>query len=354
MRAVGRWSEKFGDQPLIDARLRGTIGDTYRRLGRYERAEPQLEAALETRKRVLGDEHPDTLSSMNNLAVLYWNQGRYDEAEPLYLETLETRKRVLGDDHPDTLSSMNNLADPVLEPGPLRRGRAAPPETLETRKRVLGDDHPNTLRSMNNLAILYDDQGRYDEAEPLYLETLETRKRVLGDDHPGTLSFHAQQPGHPVRGPGPLRRGRAALPRNPRDPRSACSGPDHPDTLRSMNNLANLYKNQGRYDEAEPLYLEALETSKARARGPTTRATLNSMNNLGDLYVAPGPVRRGRAALTQNPRDAQTRTRRQSPGHARLHVLPGMPRGRSSQPRSCHGLASSSGQRRVGRGGLDG
>ncbi len=37
-------------------------------------------------------------------------RGRYAEAEPLYLETVETQKRVLGDDHPDTLISINNLA----------------------------------------------------------------------------------------------------------------------------------------------------------------------------------------------------------------------------------------------------
>ena len=52
--------EKFSDRPLIDARLRGTIGQTYRKLGRYERAEPQLEQALEIRERVLGDDHPRT------------------------------------------------------------------------------------------------------------------------------------------------------------------------------------------------------------------------------------------------------------------------------------------------------
>jgi hypothetical protein len=65
-RAVETLEEKFGDQPLIDARLRGTIGETYRRLGRYERAEPQLEADLETQKRVLGDDHPYTLTTISN------------------------------------------------------------------------------------------------------------------------------------------------------------------------------------------------------------------------------------------------------------------------------------------------
>ena len=38
---------------------------------------------LEVRRRVLGEEHPDTLISMNNLAVLYRDQGKYAQAEPL-------------------------------------------------------------------------------------------------------------------------------------------------------------------------------------------------------------------------------------------------------------------------------
>ncbi|MEH2227019.1 tetratricopeptide repeat protein [Nostoc sp.] len=33
---------------------------------------------------------------------------------------------------------------------------------------------------------------------------------------------------------------------------------DHPDVAYSLNNLAELYKSQGRYSEAEPLYTQAL------------------------------------------------------------------------------------------------
>jgi len=58
---------------------------------------------FENEKRSIGDNHPDTLSSMNNLAVLYQSQGKYDEAEPLYVECLRIRREVLGDNHPDTL-----------------------------------------------------------------------------------------------------------------------------------------------------------------------------------------------------------------------------------------------------------
>ena len=48
---------------------------------------------------------------MSNLATLYGSQGRYDKAEPLRLETLETRKRVLGEDHPDTLWLIYSIAN---------------------------------------------------------------------------------------------------------------------------------------------------------------------------------------------------------------------------------------------------
>ena len=46
---------------------------------------------------------------MSNLAVIYANQGRWEEAEALEIEVLEKRKQVLGEDHPDTLRSMENL-----------------------------------------------------------------------------------------------------------------------------------------------------------------------------------------------------------------------------------------------------
>jgi tetratricopeptide (TPR) repeat protein len=78
--------------------------------GRWKEAETLLVQVMEFRKKVLGDEHPHTLGSMNNLAALFDSQGKYEAAEPLYVETLRLSKKVLGDEHPDTLTSMNNLA----------------------------------------------------------------------------------------------------------------------------------------------------------------------------------------------------------------------------------------------------
>jgi hypothetical protein len=77
--------------------------------GRYKEAEELQVQIMETKERVLGEEHPDTLTSMANLAVTYRNQERWTHADELQLEVMETRKRVLEEEHPDTLTSMANL-----------------------------------------------------------------------------------------------------------------------------------------------------------------------------------------------------------------------------------------------------
>jgi hypothetical protein len=47
---------------------------------------------------------------MANLAATYWNQGQWKEAEKLEVQVMETRKRLLGAEHPDTLTNMANPA----------------------------------------------------------------------------------------------------------------------------------------------------------------------------------------------------------------------------------------------------
>ena len=78
---------------------------------------------LEIRRRVLGPEHPDTLSSMRNLALDYEMQGKYAEAEALMSEALEIYRRVLGSEHPSTVGTMSNLARIHEDQGKFSRPR---------------------------------------------------------------------------------------------------------------------------------------------------------------------------------------------------------------------------------------
>jgi tetratricopeptide (TPR) repeat protein len=64
-------------------------------------------------------------------------------------------------------------------------------------------------------------------------------------------------------------------------------GDNHPDVATSLNNLAYLYESQGRYDEAEPLYLQALELDK-RLWGDNHPYVATSLNNLAGLYYSQG------------------------------------------------------------------
>jgi hypothetical protein len=82
-RAAKAVEGKFQGQPETEAAIRQTIGDAYRALGKYELAQPQLERAVAVAEGSLEADHPDTLNSKNNLALLYHYQAKFDKAEPL-------------------------------------------------------------------------------------------------------------------------------------------------------------------------------------------------------------------------------------------------------------------------------
>ena len=58
----------------------------------------------------LGDDHENTRATATYLAWALRERGRYAEARELDEDTLARCRRVLGEDHPDTLRSANNLA----------------------------------------------------------------------------------------------------------------------------------------------------------------------------------------------------------------------------------------------------
>ena len=89
-----------------------------------------LEQALEKQRRILGEEHPDTLTSMNNLATTYDDQGRLMDAARLHEQVLEKRRRILGEEHLNTLMSMYSLAYTYREQGNLTEALRLAEEAL--------------------------------------------------------------------------------------------------------------------------------------------------------------------------------------------------------------------------------
>ena len=69
--------------------MQNKFGDSLLGLGEPGKAIVLLEKARATRQAKLGPEHPDTLTSMNNLALAYQAAGKLDLALPLFEETLK-------------------------------------------------------------------------------------------------------------------------------------------------------------------------------------------------------------------------------------------------------------------------
>ena len=228
-------------------------------------------------ERVLGSDHPDTLTSRDNLASAYWEAGRATDAIPLHQQTLTDRERLLGPDHPDTLSSQGNLATDYLTAGRATDAIPLHEQTLAAYKRLLGPDHPDTLTSQSNLAAAYWAAGRSADAIPLLEQALAACERILGPDHPNTLRSQNNLAAA-YRDTG---RAAEAIPLHEQAV-AACErvlGPNHPHTLQSRYNLATAYVAAGRAAEAIPLHEQTL-ADRERVLGPDHPDTLTSRNNL--------------------------------------------------------------------------
>jgi hypothetical protein len=65
---------------------------------------------FEVREKALGTEHPDTLASINNLALVLEGQGEDNKSEKISRRVLDGREKALGFKHPDTLTNVHGLA----------------------------------------------------------------------------------------------------------------------------------------------------------------------------------------------------------------------------------------------------
>jgi serine/threonine protein kinase/Tfp pilus assembly protein PilF len=279
--AIKAIDAQFKDDPATDASLRQALATLYyERLALYDAAFPLQESSLATRRRVLGEEHPDTLLSANNMGYLLRNRGSLAEAEPYYREALEQRRRVLGELHPQTLLSINNIGTLLMDQGKIDQAEPYLREALDKCRHVLGSEHPDTIRSISNIGSLLQAQGKLGEAEPYLREALGKYRRVLGEEHPSTLTS-INNIGTLLQAQGKLTEAEPYI-REALEKSRRVLGEEHPDTLAQISNMGFLLHAQGNLDQAEPYFREAL-AKRRRVLGEEHPDTLSSINNMGAL-----------------------------------------------------------------------
>ena len=320
---------KFEDQPLIEARIRWTLGHAYQRHGDDRAAITHLERTSQILREQPGKhENPATDVSMNYLALAYFRAGQYTKAVRLFNELIEARRRQGRENTGMDLWYKCNLACIYKQQGRYEEAEQLLLTTLETGKwesKSMGmahyghllvyiyieqglyekaeqtyhmameaeskfeDPSMQAMRLWNAFAPLRVAQGRYEEAEELFTKGIRIGNSELpGTEHPLTLCH--------INGLALLRTkqkryeeagslfNQALLGRCDR------LGDDHPDTLETKNDLAVLYKEQARYEDAEKLLLEAVKSRRVKL-GDEHPHTLESWQNLIDLYEACGKLK---------------------------------------------------------------
>ena len=308
-------------ETIPEADLLGWLARYDYERGSYASARHAYERELEFRRRVQGPEHPQTLASMNNLAMTLARSGRFDGgAQAARRRTLPSAAGCWGRSTRIRLPSMNNLSLTMLAQGDLAEARQAAgrgaghfapgagagaprythldeqpgrdlagqgdlAEARKLQEKVLairswqrvGLDHPDTLQSMNNLALTIQRAGRLGGARNLHEEALDIVRRLLG--------------------------------------------PEHPYTLTSMNNLSNTLHAQNDLAGARKLQQEVLEIQR-RVLGSEHPATLMSMYNLARTLTDQRDLAGARQAASSDTRNPASCAGVRTPGHVYVRLEP--------------------------------
>jgi tetratricopeptide (TPR) repeat protein len=253
--------------------------------GRHREALPLREQVRDIRRKVLGEEHPDTASSYNNVAFNLNAQGRYNEAAEVYQKALAICRKVLGEEHPDTAYSYNSVAFNLQAQGRYQEAQEGYQKALGICRKVLGDEHPSTATSYDNVASSLDAQGRYKEAEEGHRKALAICRKVLGEEHPDTAISYNNVADN-LNAQGRYQEAQEGFQKALAICRRVL-GEEHPYTATCYNNLAANLSRQGRHKEAAEVYQKALEIRR-KVRGEEHPDTAYSYNSVASNLHAQG------------------------------------------------------------------
>lgn len=230
------------------------------------------------------------LATLNNLASTYTQLGKLNRAEEIFAKFDAFRNLPLADGNMARALIESDINHAALI---LRRGRPMDAQSefekaMTTVESTLGSSDPALAQICNHLALIYKDSAQYWRARGCAEKAIAIRETEFGAVSLQTaasvsaLSQVAQAEGN-------LAEAEALCRRALRIRRDA--GKNHPKVAESLSNLGTVLKLQGKYREAEQLYLEA-QRIWVQAHGPVSFEAGLVMNNLAALYQAQGKLRK--------------------------------------------------------------
>jgi hypothetical protein len=205
---------------------------------------PLLEETLQKMKATLGPDHPNTLTSMNNLAGAYRVNGQLAKAVPLYEQTLQKRKAQLGPDHLNTLNSMNRLGKAYADAKQGAKAATTLVAYVDSSRKRAPKDSPRFAGLLAQVSLDLLRCGQHAAAEPLLRECLAIREKTQSD---------------------------------------------HVATFNTMSLLGRALLGQKKYAEAEPLLLKGYQGMKKQENSIPPQAKIylhQALDRLIELYTA--------------------------------------------------------------------
>ena len=254
-----------------------------------EEAEKLLTESLEEMKLMKGENHPQTIYIMMNLANIYEQQNKpLDQIETIRKECLAKSIAIFGKDHINTLTALGYLAYSYIDKGKLYEAEQLFEECLEKMNRIYGENNSeSTIIMMIHLAEVYEKQNKLDDVEVIRKECFAKSIVIFGKDHISTL-IAMKSLADCYRNQGKLDEA-AQFYKECLEKRISILGHDHIDTLSNMRILAETYQRQGQYDESIKLNQECLDRRKI-ILSENHPNTLNVMYDLGVNYEYKGEL----------------------------------------------------------------
>ena len=136
--------------------------------GQFETAEMTLKQALTDQIAATGELHPRVTDILSDLGSTAYFRGRRSKAIPYYRRCLEIDRRIMGQNHPGTAPTINNLARMLLETRQFEEAGRLLQESIDIRKGQVLDTDQAMGFTFSNLAIVRMNQDRLDEARALF------------------------------------------------------------------------------------------------------------------------------------------------------------------------------------------
>jgi CHAT domain-containing protein/tetratricopeptide (TPR) repeat protein len=275
---VFEWNRRFlGDQHPETLASAQDLAFTYSDQAKFKKAEAQTRWILERSSKAFGPDDRMTLGFSMNLASIYKSEGRYADAENVLLDVVGQATDKFTDNDAFTVSANSNLAILYQQQGRFSEAESILYNVIELREKSLGPNAIETGLSLNNLAVLYSSEGRFNKAAPLFERVIAIADKAMGDNNKYSLTFFANL-GMAYLNSGETGKAERILSEVVQR-REAELGPDNAVTLSARSNLANVLDQAGRTAEAEALYRSVLN-ARQNLLGPDHPAALDSLHNL--------------------------------------------------------------------------